>query len=107
MPWAWQCARLHSLRWATGTPLCSLPAALASVARPALVCCSDDVYKTCEELEAKGVGFKKRPDEGRMKGLAFAYDPDKYWIEIIKRPEGTGVTGFCLNQTMIRSVRLI
>jgi catechol 2,3-dioxygenase-like lactoylglutathione lyase family enzyme len=27
----------------------------------------EDVYKCCEELEAAGVKFKKKPDEGRMK----------------------------------------
>ena len=36
----------------------------------------DDVYKASEELLEKGVSFKKLPNEGRMKGLAFAYDPD-------------------------------
>ncbi len=34
------------------------------------------VLCVCEELEAAGVTFKKKPNEGRMKGLAFAYDPD-------------------------------
>jgi len=48
----------------------------------------DDVYKTSEELERNGVKFQKRPDEGRMKGLAFALDPDGYWIELVKREEG-------------------
>jgi len=48
----------------------------------------DDVYKTSEELEKNGVKFQKRPDEGRMKGLAFALDPDGYWIELVKREEG-------------------
>ena len=37
---------------------------------------TEDVYEASAALEAKGVAFKKRPDEGRMKGLAFAYDPD-------------------------------
>ena len=32
-----------------------------------------------------GYGFKKEPDGGSMKGLAFAYDPDGYSIEFIKR----------------------
>jgi lactoylglutathione lyase len=32
---------------------------------------TSDVYAACEELERKGVKFQKRPDEGRMKGLAF------------------------------------
>ena len=25
----------------------------------------------------QGVAFQKKPDKGRMKGLAFAYDPDR------------------------------
>eukprot|EP00292_Cryptomonas_paramecium_P025605 CAMPEP_0113694276 /NCGR_PEP_ID=MMETSP0038_2-20120614/20178_1 /TAXON_ID=2898 /ORGANISM="Cryptomonas paramecium" /LENGTH=67 /DNA_ID=CAMNT_0000616537 /DNA_START=33 /DNA_END=233 /DNA_ORIENTATION=- /assembly_acc=CAM_ASM_000170 len=27
-----------------------------------------DVYAACEKLEKAGVSFKKKPDEGRMKG---------------------------------------
>ena len=45
----------------------------------------DDVYEFCAALEEGGVAFHKKPDEGGMKGLAFALDPDGYWIEIIKR----------------------
>ena len=56
----------------------------------AMLC--DDVYASSAALEAAGVAFKKRPDEGRMKGLAFAKDPDGYWIEIIKRHEAAGFT---------------
>lgn len=40
----------------------------------------DDVYATAAKLEAAGCYFKKKPDEGRMKGLAFVYDPDGYWV---------------------------
>lgn len=29
---------------------------------------------------------------GRMKGLAFAYDPDRYWIEIVSRDEARSIT---------------
>ena len=29
-------------------------------------------------------------DEGRMKGLAFAYDPDGYWIELVSRNKEAG-----------------
>jgi hypothetical protein len=32
---------------------------------------TSDVYAACEELDRKGVKFQNRPDEGRMKGLAF------------------------------------
>lgn len=41
-----------------------------------------DVYAACERFEKMGVSFVKKPDEGRMKGLAFVKDPDGYWIEI-------------------------
>jgi lactoylglutathione lyase len=62
-----------------------------------------DVEKNCEELEANGVKFQKRPNEGKMKGLAFALDPDGYWIEIIPRsPESVVKLKYTLAQTMFR-----
>jgi len=45
----------------------------------------DDVYKACDSIGDMGYGFRKEPDGGSMKGLAFAYDPDGYSVEIIKR----------------------
>ncbi|VDK59848.1 unnamed protein product [Anisakis simplex] len=42
-----------------------------------------DVYQACERFEKMGVQFIKKPDDGRMKGLAFIQDPDGYWIEIL------------------------
>lgn len=68
----------------------------------------DDVYATCSRLEEAGVGFQKKPDEGRMKGLAFALLPSGYWLEIIKRGElHPSVAKPCsigsnFSQTMIR-----
>jgi len=44
-----------------------------------------DVYEACKKMETQGVKFQKKPDEGRMKGLAFALDPDGYWVEIVNR----------------------
>ena len=44
-----------------------------------------DVYAETARLQAAGVAFQKLPDQGSMKGLAFARDPDGYWIELIKR----------------------
>jgi len=64
-----------------------------------------DVYAACAELEANGVRFQKKPDEGRMKGLAFALDPDGYWIEVISRSADSVVPASCkysLAQTMLR-----
>ncbi len=45
----------------------------------------DDVYAACDKIREMGYGFRKEPDGGSMKGLAFAYDPDGYSVEIIKR----------------------
>eukprot|EP00752_Nemacystus_decipiens_P009677 g8646.t1 len=42
-----------------------------------------DVYKACERFEEEGVEFRKTPDGGNMKGLAFIYDPDGYSIEVL------------------------
>ena len=42
-------------------------------------------------------------DEGRMKGLAFAYDPSGYWVELVKRNKDAGhPEAFNLGQTMLR-----
>uniref|UniRef100_A0A5F9CL80 lactoylglutathione lyase n=1 Tax=Oryctolagus cuniculus TaxID=9986 RepID=A0A5F9CL80_RABIT len=42
-----------------------------------------DVYGACKRSEELGVKFVKKPDDGKMKGLAFIRDPDGYWIEIL------------------------
>ena len=62
-----------------------------------------DVYAASAELEAAGVKFQKRPDEGRMKGLAFCLTPEGYWVEIVKRAESSAVQRkYTLAQTMLR-----
>ena len=43
-----------------------------------------DVYRASERFEKLGVNFIKKPDDGKMKGLAFITDPDGYWIEILQ-----------------------
>lgn len=43
-----------------------------------------DVYAACERFDDLGVDFVKRPDDGRMKGIAFIRDPDGYWIEVVQ-----------------------
>ena len=45
----------------------------------------DDLDGTCQFLEKNGCKFKKKPSEGGMRGLAFVYDPDGYWVELIER----------------------
>jgi len=46
-----------------------------------------DVYEASKRFEEMGVEFVKKPDDGKMKGLAFIKDPDGYWIEILN-PRG-------------------
>ena len=46
-----------------------------------------DVHAACERFERLGIEFVKRPDDGKMKGLAFIKDPDGYWVEILN-PKG-------------------
>ena len=43
-----------------------------------------DVYAASERFEQLGVEFVKKPDDGKMKGLAFIKDPDGYWIEVLQ-----------------------
>lgn len=38
-----------------------------------------------------------------MKGLAFVYDPDGYWVELVKRDEQSGISNeYNFSQTMLR-----
>lgn len=49
------------------------------------ICVSvDDLDAACERFEEKGVQWKKRLTDGRMKNVAFVLDPDNYWIEVIQ-----------------------
>lgn len=38
----------------------------------------------CNRLEGDGVRFKKKLSDGRQKNIAFALDPDDYWIELVQ-----------------------
>jgi len=65
----------------------------------------EDIYEATKMLEEKGVSFKKKPNEGRMSGIAFAYDPDGYWVELLNRSKVAVPkieNYFNLSQTMLR-----
>ena len=61
-------------------------------------------------LDKHAVPFKKRPEDGKMRTIAFAYDPDKYWVELVERTPGAeaalvpgaAMPHFALAQTMLR-----
>ena len=48
------------------------------------ICVSvDSIQASCQRLEDAGVKFQKKLTDGRMRHIAFALDPDGYWVEII------------------------
>lgn len=69
---------------------------------------TEDVYEASRMLEEDyKVTFKKRPNEGKMSGIAFFSDPDGYSIEIVEREKGyQDMPTFGIAQTMIRTKRL-
>ena len=48
------------------------------------ICVSvDNIQAACKRLEDAGYRFQKKLTDGNMKSIAFALDPDGYWVEII------------------------
>lgn len=67
----------------------------------------DNIEDACSRLEKSGVKFQKKLTDGRMKHIAFALDPDGYWIELVANPkvettEATDVSKYLFNHSMIR-----
>lgn len=47
----------------------------------------DNIQAACQRIEDVGYKFQKKLTDGRMKSIAFALDPDSYWVEVIgQRP---------------------
>lgn len=73
------------------------------------ICVSvDNINACCDALELNGVKFQKKLTDGRQKDIAFALDPDGYWIEIISNQAikpveyKTELSTYKFNHTMIR-----
>ncbi|KAK5102920.1 Lactoylglutathione lyase [Lithohypha guttulata] len=75
------------------------------------VCVSvDNIQAACKRIEDAGYKFQKKLTDGRMKSIAFALDPDNYWVEIIgqkpvdetKDVTSTETSAYRMNHTMIR-----
>ncbi|PHH69711.1 hypothetical protein CDD82_7558 [Ophiocordyceps australis] len=70
----------------------------------------DNIQAACQRIEDAGYRFQKKLTDGRMKHIAFALDPDGYWVEIIgQKPveetesvKETDVATYRMNHTMIR-----
>lgn len=72
------------------------------------ICVSvDNIEASQAELLAKGVKFHKKLSDGRQSNIAFALDPNGYWIELIEHGEDkvankTNTTSYKFNHTMVR-----
>ena len=68
----------------------------------------DNIQAACARLEGNGVRFQKKLTDGRMKHIAFALDPDGYWVELIGQSGSsaeattTNLDTYRFNHTMIR-----
>ena len=45
----------------------------------------DNIQAACQRIEDAGYKFQKKLTDGKMRNIAFALDPDGYWVEIIGR----------------------
>lgn len=64
----------------------------------------NDIANVEKNLLKDNVKFQKKLEDGRQKNIAFALDPDGYWIELVERkksPVNDG-TSYLMNHTMIR-----
>ena len=66
-----------------------------------------DIANVEKGLLESNVKFQKKLADGRQKNIAFALDPDGYWIELVERrptnsTESSTELGYLLNHTMIR-----
>lgn len=43
----------------------------------------DNIQAACQRIEDAGYKFQKKLTDGRMRHIAFALDPDGYWVEVI------------------------
>ena len=50
------------------------------------ICISvDNIQAACKRIADAGYPFQKKLEDGRMNNVAFALDPDGYWVEIVGR----------------------
>lgn len=43
----------------------------------------DNIQAACQRIEDAGYKFQKKLSDGRMRNIAFALDPDGYWVEVV------------------------
>lgn len=64
------------------------------------VCISvDNIQAACQRIEDAGYKFQKKLTDGRMRSIAFALDPDGYWVEIIGQKNVDDTKDITLTET--------
>lgn len=75
------------------------------------ICISvDAIQAACQRIEDAGYKFQKKLTDGRMRHIAFALDPDGYWVEVIafnpvdktENVKDTDPATYRFNHSMIR-----
>jgi lactoylglutathione lyase len=56
------------------------------------------VAAACERFDQLNVEFVKKPDDGKMRNLAFIKDPDGYWIEILEPGNAPALVNWAGNE---------
>jgi len=70
------------------------------------ICVSvDSIQAACQRLEDAGYKFQKKLSDGRMRSIAFALDPDGYWVEIIGQNPVEKTEG--IKETNLESYRFV
>jgi lactoylglutathione lyase len=70
----------------------------------------DNIQAACQRIEDGGYKFQKKLTDGRMRNIAFALDPDGYWVEVVgQKPlaatenvKETDTGTYRMNHSMIR-----
>lgn len=70
----------------------------------------DNIQAACQRIEDAGYKFQKKLTDGKMRHIAFALDPDGYWVEVVgQKPieetesvKETDTETYRMNHTMIR-----
>ena len=65
----------------------------------------DNLQAACQRIEDAGYRFQKKLSDGRMRHIAFALDPDGYWVEIIGQKPLEATEG--VKETDVQTYRMV
>lgn len=65
----------------------------------------DNIQAACQRIEDEGYSFQKKLTDGRMRNIAFALDPDGYWVEIVGQNDFEKTEG--VKETDVGTYRMV